>query len=86
MQLIAIKVQTIDGTSEIYRLGRFMPLKESYCMDKGVATDSIRLFFDGYEIKENDTADSLQLEDQDQIDMVNEVEQHGDGPGVGQIA
>eukprot|EP00099_Drosophila_melanogaster_P005544 NP_001246412.1 uncharacterized protein Dmel_CG43069 [Drosophila melanogaster] len=47
-------------------------LRQKYAQAFGVATESLILAFDGEKIQEEDTFDSLAMEDNDIVDVVEE--------------
>mmetsp|Transcript_13962 Transcript_13962/g.40484 ORF Transcript_13962/g.40484 Transcript_13962/m.40484 type:complete len:92 (+) Transcript_13962:62-337(+) len=51
---------------------KFSKVMDAYCSKKAVAGDSIRFMFDGSRIQRDSTPASLELEDGDVIDAVQE--------------
>ena len=77
-QHINIKVKAQDGTEIYFKIKRTTQLKklmDAYCQRQGLANNQCRFIFDGERIKEDDSPDSLEMENGDEIDVM--VEQTG---------
>lgn len=48
---------------------------ETYCNRNGFPKDSVRFVFEGNTIKDNDTPESLKMNEGDEVDAL--IEQHG---------
>ncbi|XP_064543218.1 small ubiquitin-related modifier 3 [Drosophila montana] len=70
---ITLKMQSADRGVVLFRIRRLMPLgklKDAYCSQMGLSKDLASLSFDGERINDNDTANSLELEDEDMMDVL----------------
>ncbi|KAG2388663.1 hypothetical protein C9374_000102 [Naegleria lovaniensis] len=77
-QHINVKVVSQDGVEVFFKIKKSTPLKklmEAYCKRQGLSAASVRFVFDGNRINGNETADELEMDDQDVIDVL--VEQTG---------
>tara|TARA_B110000285_G_scaffold185899_1_gene211002 strand:+ start:37 stop:360 length:324 start_codon:yes stop_codon:yes gene_type:complete len=77
-QHINIKVKAQDGTEIYFKIKRTTQLKklmDAYCQRQGLANNQCRFIFDGERIKDDDSPDSLEMENGDEIDVM--VEQTG---------
>lgn len=67
-----INLKVSDLTAEIFfKIKRLTPMKklmDAFCKRQGKSLDSMRFLIDGNRIQENDTPDSLDLEDGDTIE------------------
>ena len=75
---INIKVKAQDGTEIYFKIKRSTQLKklmDAYCQRQGLANNQCRFIFDGERIKDEDSPDSLEMENGDEIDVM--VEQTG---------
>ena len=74
-QHINIKVKAQDGTEIYFKIKRTTQLKklmDAYCQRQGLANNQCRFIFDGERIKEDDSPDSLEMENGDEIDVMVE--------------
>ena len=72
---INIKVKAQDGTEIFFKIKRSTQLKklmDAYCQRQGLANNQCRFIFDGERIKDDDTPDSLEMENGDEIDVMVE--------------
>lgn len=77
-QHINIKVKAQDGTEIYFKIKRTTQLKklmDAYCTRQGLSNNQCRFIFDGERIKDDDTPDTLEMENGDEIDVM--VEQTG---------
>ena len=77
---INIKVKGQDGTEIYFKIKRTTQLKklmDAYCSRQGIQANMCRFIFDGERIKDDDTPESLEMENGDEIDAM--VEQTGGG-------
>ncbi|XP_030081005.1 small ubiquitin-related modifier 2-A-like [Drosophila hydei] len=83
---ITLKMQSADGGVVLFRIRRLMPLgelKAAYCSQMGLAKDLASLFFDGEQINDNETANSLELQDEDLMDVLMKQQfEAGDAPAL----
>ncbi|CBQ70905.1 related to SMT3 ubiquitin-like protein [Sporisorium reilianum SRZ2] len=73
-----IKVKDADGNEVFFKVKRttkLSKLKKAYAERMGKPENSVRFLFDGQRIGDNDTAETLNMEDQDEIDAM--IEQLG---------
>jgi len=63
------------GEQHIKRSTPLKKLMEAYCKRQGLSQASVRFVFDGNRVQGTETADSLEMDDQDVIDVL--VEQTG---------
>ena len=74
-QHINIKVKAQDGTEIYFKIKRTTQLKklmDAYCQRQGLANNQCRFIFDGERIKDDDTPESLEMENGDEIDVMVE--------------
>ena len=72
---INIKVKAQDGTEIYFKIKRSTQLKklmDAYCQRQGLANNQCRFIFDGERIKDEDSPDSLEMENGDEIDVMVE--------------
>ena len=72
---ITLKVRGQDGEELIFKIRKNTELKkliDNYWARKGIAATSCRFIYDGERIKPTNTADELQMEDGDEIDVMLE--------------
>ncbi|KAI9640967.1 Small ubiquitin modifier [Ciborinia camelliae] len=77
---IALKVADQAGTEITFKIKRTKPLGkiiEAYCANKGLDPKIVRFYFDGRRIQGHYTADELEMQDDDRIDVY--LEQQGGG-------
>eukprot|EP00818_Percolomonas_sp_WS_P001850 CAMPEP_0117439286 /NCGR_PEP_ID=MMETSP0759-20121206/2488_1 /TAXON_ID=63605 /ORGANISM="Percolomonas cosmopolitus, Strain WS" /LENGTH=96 /DNA_ID=CAMNT_0005230999 /DNA_START=142 /DNA_END=432 /DNA_ORIENTATION=+ len=75
---INIRVCSADGSETFFKIKRSTPLRklmDAYCKRQGLSRDSVRFTFDGNRIGDNETADTLEMDQNDSIDCL--VEQTG---------
>lgn len=75
---ITLKVKSQNGNELFFKIKKSTQLKklmDAYCSRNGVVPTTVRFLFDGNRIRENDTPNDLQLQNDDQIDAM--VEQIG---------
>ena len=80
---INIKVKAQDGTEIYFKIKRSTQLKklmDAYCQRQGLANNQCRFIFDGERIKDEDSPDSLEMENGDEIDVM--VEQTGGSANI----
>ncbi|EDW08804.2 small ubiquitin-related modifier 2-A [Drosophila mojavensis] len=81
---ITLKMQSADRGVVLFRIRRLMPLgklKDAYCSQMGLAKDMAMLSFDGEQISDSETANSLELEDEDIMDVqMKRQSEAGDAP------
>eukprot|EP00045_Choanoeca_perplexa_P020417 m.4309 g.4309 ORF g.4309 m.4309 type:complete len:94 (-) comp6847_c0_seq1:721-1002(-) len=69
---VNLKVMGQDGAEVHFKIKKtttMKKLKEAYCGKKGLNSASVRLSFDGATIQDTDTPTSLDMEDNDKIDV-----------------
>ena len=72
-EFLIVKVINQNGDEVQFRLKKKTPLKKmmtSYCEKNGIDLNTIRFLYDGKRIDETDTAESLAMENEDNIDAV----------------
>ena len=72
---ITLKVRSQDGNELAFKIRKNTELKklmDNYWVRLGVAASSCRFIYDGERIKATNTADELQMEDNDEIDVMLE--------------
>lgn len=77
-QHINIKVVNGEGIEVFFKIKKTTNLKklmEAYCKRQGLNASTVRFTFDGNRISGSETAEQLEMEDQDVIDAM--VEQTG---------
>ncbi|CAB4385402.1 unnamed protein product [Rhizophagus irregularis] len=70
---INLKVQDYSKNATVYKVKKTKPLnklKQVHCDRNGLNIEIMRFLFDGKRIKDNDTPDSLEMENNDIIDIV----------------
>lgn len=75
---ITLKVKSQNGNELFFKIKKSTQLKklmDAYCSRNGVIPTTVRFLFDGNRIRESDTPNDLQLQNDDQIDAM--VEQIG---------
>lgn len=80
---ISLRVQDQQGGQVHFKVKFSTPMRkifDMYAQKRGVAVDVLRFMLDGRRIRPEDTAASLDLEDNDQIDCL--LEQIGGGGGL----
>ena len=73
-----IKVKAQDGTEIFFKIKKSTQLKklmDAYCQRQGLSNNQCRFIFDGERIKDDDTPETLEMENGDEIDVM--VEQTG---------
>ncbi|PWZ01882.1 ubiquitin-like protein [Testicularia cyperi] len=73
-----IKVKDAEGNEVFFKVKRttkLSKLKKAYAERMGKPENSVRFIFDGQRIGDNDSAESLGMDDQDEIDAM--IEQLG---------
>ena len=73
-----IKVKAQDGTEIFFKIKKSTQLKklmDAYCQRQGFSNNQCRFIFDGERIKDDDTPETLEMENGDEIDVM--VEQTG---------
>ncbi|EST05721.1 Rad60/SUMO-like domain protein [Kalmanozyma brasiliensis GHG001] len=73
-----IKVKDAEGNEVFFKVKRttkLSKLKKAYAERMGKPENSVRFIFDGQRIGDHDTAETLNMEDQDEIDAM--IEQLG---------
>ena len=73
-----IKVKAQDGSEIFFKIKRSTQLKklmEAYCQRQGLSNNQCRFIFDGERIKDDDTPETLEMDNGDEIDVM--VEQTG---------
>ena len=76
--IINIKVVSQDGNEIFFKLKRTTPfrkLMDAYANRTGAGLNTLRFLFDGQRMNEDQTPASLDMEDQDSIDVM--IEQQG---------
>ncbi|KAH8270816.1 hypothetical protein KR018_005643 [Drosophila ironensis] len=75
-------LQFPDGNRLECKVDRLLPLvstlRAQYCEARGGCNGYMRLTFEGLELRDRDTCETLQLEDNDLIDVF--ITRVGDGP------
>ncbi len=73
---ITVRVLSQSGRNDItFQLNKTTPFKKvfsSYCSNLGVKEGGLRFLFNGVSIKENDTPESIGMENNDSIDALLE--------------
>lgn len=75
-----IKVKSPTGNEVFFKVKpttQFSKVMKAYCAKIGATPKSVRFLFDGVRIREEQTPQDLELEDEDEIDAM--VEQMGGG-------
>lgn len=70
---ISLKVKGQDGNIVHFKIKRKTVLKklmEAYCQRQSLQLDQIRFLFDGARLRDNQTPDELDMEDDDVIDAM----------------
>ena len=73
-----IKVKAQDGSEIFFKIKKSTQLKklmEAYCQRQGLSSNQCRFIFDGERIKDDDTPQTLEMDNGDEIDVM--VEQTG---------
>ena len=73
-----IKVKAQDGSEIFFKIKKSTQLKklmEAYCQRQGLSNNQCRFIFDGERIKDDDTPQTLEMDNGDEIDVM--VEQTG---------
>ena len=73
-----IKVKAQDGSEIFFKIKKSTQLKklmEAYCQRQGLSNNQCRFIFDGERIKDDDTPETLEMDNGDEIDVM--VEQTG---------
>ena len=73
IQCVSVKVRGQDGNIFHYVIGMKTPLKklmEAYCNRQSLQMDQIRFLFDGNRLRETQSPDELEMEDDDVIDAM----------------
>ena len=73
-----IKVKAQDGSEIFFKIKKTTQLKklmEAYCQRQGLSNNQCRFIFDGERIKDDDTPETLEMDNGDEIDVM--VEQTG---------
>ncbi|WFD22298.1 SUMO protein smt3 [Malassezia equina] len=76
-----IKVKDAEGNEVFFKVKRttkLAKLKRAYAERMGKPENSVRFIFDGQRVGDDDTAESLDMNDQDEIDAM--IEQLGGAP------
>ncbi len=79
-QEINVKVKDQRGTAICFKMKRGIKLKklmQTYCARNGYPLNSVRFLYEGEEIRETDTPQSLKMEDGDMIETM--IAQRGGG-------
>ncbi|KAL3820439.1 hypothetical protein ACJIZ3_006344 [Penstemon smallii] len=74
---ITLKVQNQDGNEVIFRIKRSTQLKKlmhAYCDRHAWDFNSIRFLLDGRRVRDWQTPNELELEDDDQIDAMQDMD------------
>ena len=72
---ITLKVRSQEGNELVFKIKKNTELKklmDNYCSRLGITATSWRFIYDGERIKPNNTAEELQMEDGDEIDVMLE--------------
>ena len=72
---ITLKVRSQEGSELVFKIKKNTELKklmDNYCSRLGISSTSWRFIYDGERIKANNTAEELQMEDGDEIDVMLE--------------
>lgn len=70
---ISLRIVGQDGGEVYFKIRRntpFIKIAKAYCDRKGVSPQSIRFLFDGQRVNDDDTAEKLDLVDDDVIDAL----------------
>lgn len=73
--LISVKAVSQDGNEVHFKIKKKTPLKklmDAYCLRFSVPRSSVRFLLDGERINDESTAEQLEMEDEDIIDIVME--------------
>ncbi|KAI0527140.1 hypothetical protein KFK09_002738 [Dendrobium nobile] len=71
--ILCLKVKSQDGEELVYRAKpttKLSKLKNDYCNRHSLPINSIAFLFDGRRIHDEDTPESLKMEDGDEIDAM----------------
>jgi hypothetical protein len=81
-----VSVRDQDGNDLLFKIKKSTPLKkvmDAYCERQGKNRTLVRFLFEGSRVQDNDTPDSLELEDGDMIQVFLE-QQGGEGSQAGE--
>ena len=70
-----IKVKAQDGSEIFFKIKKSTQLKklmEAYCQRQGLSNNQCRFIFDGERIKDDDTPETLEMDNGDEIDVMVE--------------
>lgn len=70
---ISLRIVGQDGGEVYFKVRRntpFIKISKAYCERKGVSPQSIRFLFDGQRVNDDDTAEKLDMVDDDVIDAL----------------
>jgi len=70
---INIKVVSQDHNEVLFKISKTTPMKkmmDAYCKKQGIMPTSVRFLFNGERLREGDTPQSLQMENNDIIDAM----------------
>ncbi|EGC32393.1 hypothetical protein DICPUDRAFT_155644 [Dictyostelium purpureum] len=70
---INLKVKSANGAEIFFKIKRTTPLKklmDAYCQRQGLQQGSVRFLFDGQRVKDDATPISLDMDNDDAIDVV----------------
>lgn len=71
--MITLKVKDAGGQETIFKVKRSTKMKkvfDAYAARKGINVQSLRFMLDGERVMPDDTPDSLELEEEDQLEVV----------------
>eukprot|EP00051_Salpingoeca_urceolata_P032136 m.14441 g.14441 ORF g.14441 m.14441 type:complete len:94 (+) comp4799_c0_seq1:1404-1685(+) len=72
---INLKVLAQDNTEVHFKIKRSTPLKklmDAYCSRQGLDKQNVRFMLDGQRINDTDTPETLDMEDNDAIDVMTQ--------------
>eukprot|EP00127_Corallochytrium_limacisporum_P004214 Clim_evm159s157 gene=Clim_evmTU159s157 len=74
-QTINLRVKSNDGASVHFRVKRSTQLKKlmtAYCERQGMSLNTVRFLYDGERVQNEDTPNSLQMDDDEIIEVFQE--------------
>lgn len=72
---LSIKLQGGDGNEVYFKVKRktvFAKVFKAYCSKMGVERETMRFLFDGVRVKDEDTPEKLQMNDEDIVEVMTQ--------------
>eukprot|EP00948_MAST-09A_sp_MAST-9A-sp1_P003915 g3915.t1 len=72
---LTIKLKNVNGEETFFKVKKttkMSKIADAYCRKKGLNVQSLRFLLDGDRVDLNETPKTLELDDQDQIDVMQE--------------